>query len=64
VISQRARDIDHLLYERLVMRVDGAGKIHDVSGIPVPDRRQHQHLIGDLPTGPERDSLGADDIDI
>src|SRR5581483_7184476 len=42
--------------------VDGAGKIHDVAGVAVANRRQHQHFFRHSPASAASDFGGADNV--
>jgi hypothetical protein len=46
VVSERCRDVENLFDERVVVRVNRAGKVHHVSGVAVRDSWQHEHLVG------------------
>ena len=64
VVGERLRDVEHVMHEVLEVVVDRPGKVHHVARVAVGDRREHEHLAGDLATGAERDLGRAEDVDV
>jgi hypothetical protein len=64
VVRERLRDVEHVVHEVLEVLVDGAGEVHDVSGVAVGHDRKHEQLIGDELAGPGGDADGADEVDV
>ena len=64
VVGERFRDVEHVIDEMLEVIIDRAGKIHDVPGVAVADRGQHQQFVRDQASGAVSDPGRADDIDI
>ena len=52
------------MHEVLEVVVDRPRKVHHVARVAVGDRREHEHLVGDLATGAERDLRRAEDVDV
>src|SRR5262249_23681303 len=52
----------HLIDKVLIMCVDRARKVHDVPGVAIGERREHENLVRHLSTGPARDFGRADDV--
>lgn len=64
VVSERFCDVEHVIDEMLEVIVDRAREIHDVPCVAIANGRQNKEFVWNQAAGAERNSGGANDIDI